>query len=152
MKRFLARVLAVFFLCCTSAVNGAEKPQAEDILARLKPSHSRLLATEADFARLIKQTASGSPAKWPAHIKASADDLLKLAPSEYVIPDGKRLLATSRQVLNRTLTLGLACRLTHDKRYAERLWKELDAAVRFKDWNPSHYLGTAEMTALRHRI
>ena len=147
MKRFFARVLAVFFLCCACAVNAAEKPKAEEVLARLKPSHPRLLATEADFARLIKQTASGSPAQWLARIKASADALLKLAPSEYVIPDGKRLLATSRQVLNRTLTLGMACRLTHDQRYAERLWKELDAAARFKDWNPSHYLDTAEMTA-----
>lgn len=67
--------------------------------------------------------------------------------SEYEIPDGKRLLATSRQVLDRSLTLGLVFHLTGDERYASRLWRELEAAADFKDWNPSHFLDTAEMTA-----
>jgi hypothetical protein len=34
-----------------------------------------------------------------------------------------------------------------DKRsYAERMWRELATAAAFKDWNPSHFLDTAEMT------
>jgi hypothetical protein len=37
-------------------------------------------------------------------------------------------------------------RLTGDERYAERLWTEVDAASRFPDWNPAHFLDTAEMT------
>ena len=42
--------------------------------------------------------------------------------------------------------LGLVYRLTGDPRYADRLWQELDTVTQFKDWNPSHFLDTAEMT------
>jgi hypothetical protein len=30
--------------------------------------------------------------------------------------------------------------------YVDRVWTEVDAACQFKDWNPSHFLDTAEMT------
>ncbi len=146
-RSIFLRGISLAALWCSFTANAANNPKASEILSHLKPSHPRLLATDADFARLKMQTSHGEAAKWFAQIKRSADALLKAAPSEYVIPDGKRLLATSRQVLNRTLTLGLTFRLTKDKRYAERLWKELNAAARFKDWNPSHFLDTAEMTA-----
>ena len=85
--------------------------------------------------------------KWVAEIRKSADKLLGAKPSEYVIPDGKRLLATSRQVFDRATTLAMAFRLSGDARYRDRLWLELNAAAKFKDWNPSHFLDTAEMTA-----
>ena len=65
---------------------------------------------------------------------------------EYKIPDGKRLLAVSRAAKDRVLLLGLIYRLTGDERFANRLWKELDTVTHFKDWNPSHFLDTAEMT------
>ena len=37
-------------------------------------------------------------------------------------------------------------RLDGDQRYAERAWQELAAAANFPDWNPRHFLDTAEMT------
>jgi hypothetical protein len=49
-------------------------------------------------------------------------------------------------VLHRVQTLALFYRLEGNPRYAERAWTELDAAARFKDWNPRHFLDTAEMT------
>ena len=122
------------------------RPAAQEIIVKIKPAHPRLLATAADFDHLKTVVANGEAAKFMAVIQHNADDLLKAAPSKYEIPDGKRLLATSRRVLDRTLTLGLVFRTTGDKRHAERLWKELDAAAHFKDWNPSHFLDTAEMT------
>lgn len=122
-------------------------PDAKAILTRLKPRHPRLLATMEDFARLREQASSGGVAQWLAKLRREADDLLKAEPSKYEIPDGKRLLATSRRVLDRTLTLALLFRLQGDARHAQRLWMELSAAARFKDWNPSHFLDTAEMTA-----
>lgn len=121
--------------------------QESGLLKNLRPSHPRLLATAEDFSSLRTLTSSGKAAEWKSHIRREAEKLLKAEPSKYEIPDGKRLLATSRRVLNRTLTLGLTFRLTDDRRFADRLWRELDAAARFKDWNPSHFLDTAEMTA-----
>lgn len=140
--------LAFFFLTSTLALAAEPKtPDAEAILSRLKPQHPRLLATAEDFARLREQANAGEAANWLAQLRREADGLLKAPPSKYEIPDGKRLLATSRRVLDRTLTLGLVFRLQGDARHAQRLWSELEAASRFKDWNPSHFLDTAEMTA-----
>lgn len=117
------------------------------LLASLKPGHPRILATAADFQSLKKLASAGRGAEWFQHLQRDADKLLKASPSTYEIPDGKRLLATSRRVLDRALTLGIVFRLTGDRRYAGRLWQELETAAKFKDWNPSHFLDTAEMTA-----
>jgi hypothetical protein len=43
-------------------------------------------------------------------------------------------------------TLALLYRLDGKKQYLERALRELRAAADFKDWNPSHFLDTAEMT------
>src|SRR6185369_15727008 len=48
--------------------------------------------------------------------------------------------------LNRIYTLALLYRLEGNQQYAERAWQELRAAADFKDWNPRHFLDTAEMT------
>ena len=99
-------------------------------VARVHAEHPRILARADDFARL-SETGKSSPrvGKWTAAVRATADEVLKAAPSKYEIPDGKRLLATSRRVLDRTLALGLTFRLTNDERYAERLWREIEAAA-----------------------
>ena len=49
-------------------------------------------------------------------------------------------------MLHRVYTLALLYRLDGDQRYAERAWQELEAAAQFQDWNPRHFLDTAEMT------
>ena len=57
------------------------------------------------------------------------------------------MLETSRTTLKRVLYLALAHRLTGRQRYTQRAQEEMLAAVRFEDWNPSHFLDVAEMTA-----
>jgi hypothetical protein len=122
-------------------------PSATNIVARLHPEHPRLLATKEDFAELRKRIASDPQLQsWHAKLRAQGQELLTAAPSRYEIPDGLRLLATSRQVMNRVYTLALLCQVDGDQRYAERAWQELAAAANFKDWNPRHFLDTAEMT------
>ncbi len=122
-------------------------PPAAEILSHLKKEHPRLLATTNDFARLKEQIASTSQLqKWQEKLRAQGEEILKAPPSKYEIPDGLRLLATSRQVLFRIYTLGLLYRLDPQSKYAERAWQELDAAANFRDWNPRHFLDTAEMT------
>jgi hypothetical protein len=37
-------------------------------------------------------------------------------------------------------------RLDGNNRWVERAWQELEAAANFPDWNPRHFLDTAEMT------
>jgi hypothetical protein len=42
--------------------------------------------------------------------------------------------------------LAMAYNIFGDEIYAERCYAELEAACNFKDWNPSHFLDTAEMS------
>lgn len=116
------------------------------IEGHLLPSHPRLYLTPAEVAR-IQSDIKNHPIARTSYDKmmVKADGMLKQEPSKYEIPDGLRLLSTSRRVLDRTLVLGLAFHLTGDGKYKERLWKELEAAAAFQDWNNRHYLDTAEM-------
>ena len=111
-------------------------------------SRPRILATQSDFERAERLVETdGTVQSWFAAVESTADELLETPPREHDIPDGRRLLGASRSVLKRVLTLGVAYRLTGRVSYAERLWRELDTAANFPDWNPSHFLDTAEMTA-----
>src|ERR1039458_871695 len=122
-------------------------PTATNILSRLNRAHPRLLATTEDFAQLKTRVASDSQLQsWHTSLRSQAQEILSASPSRYEIPDGLRLLATSRRVVNRVYTLALLYRLDGDKQYAERAWQELAAAASFPDWNPRHFLDTAEMT------
>ena len=60
--------------------------------------------------------------------------------------EGRRLLAVSQRTLARIVALSMAYRLTGDARYATRAIDEAETVCGFKDWNPQHFLDTAEMT------
>jgi len=122
-------------------------PAPADILKTLRAGHPRLFAAKADFAAL-KQRIPSDPrlSQWHARVLEDGTRMLSQAPSKYEIPDGLRLLATSRRVLGRMQTLGLLYQLDGDKRWPERAWTELEAAANFQDWNPRHFIDTAEMT------
>ncbi len=122
-------------------------PSPDEPLKTLRLEHPRLFATAADWERLKKEI-PGRPelGKWHRDLLRRADDLLTRPAETYRIPDGKRLLSVSRSVLSRTKILAYAFRMTGDVRYRERLWTELDAVGSFPDWNPKHFLDTAEMT------
>jgi len=120
---------------------------ATAFLKALTKSHPRLLVSNEDFDQLKARTVSDPKLQsWRVGLKAQAEELLGAAPSKYEIPDGLRLLATSRRILDRVYTLAMIFRLEGDPRFAQRAWQELAAAEAFPDWNPRHFLDTAEMT------
>lgn len=122
-------------------------PRKAEILASLRKEHPRLIATPRDFERLTRQVRDDAVLKpWHERLQERAQRILKDPPSRYEIPDGLRLLSTSRRVLDRVYTLALLYRIDGDQRYVERAWQELQAAANFPDWNPRHFLDTAEMT------
>jgi hypothetical protein len=59
---------------------------------------------------------------------------------------GPRLLHVSRSCLHRIYALGLAWRWTGDEKYAKKAVENLLTVCAFDDWNPSHFLDTAEMS------
>ena len=75
-----------------------------------------------------------------------AERQLATKPVERVLV-GRRLLDKSRTALSRMMHLGLAWRLTGEKKYLERARAELLAVAAFADWNPKHFLDVGEMTA-----
>lgn len=129
------------------AIANISIPAPAEIIATLRPGHPRLLARAQDFRDLKARIATDAQLKaWHESLRKNAGQILSAPPSKYEIPDGLRLLSTSRRVVDRMQTLGLAYQLDGDKRYVERAWRELEAAANFPDWNPRHFLDTAEMT------
>lgn len=121
-------------------------PSPEEILKRLRRVHPRLLM---DAAKLdgLRQRVQTDPAftAWDKRIQAEAQKLLTAPLPQHVLPDGKRLLATSRRTIDRMYTLVFAYRLHGERRCLDRLWKELETVAAFSDFNPKHFLDTAEM-------
>ncbi len=137
----LALILALP-LATPTAVAASREP-----LSGLQPKHPRLLFTPADQRRtektaktdrLLRQLISAN--------QRTATAMLTQPKVRYEIPDGKRLLAQSRKCLYRVMTMALAYRLSGDRRFADAAIAEMETAAGFKDWNPSHFLDTAEMT------
>jgi len=123
-----------------------QEPPREAFLRDLRQGHPRLILLDEDLPRIRKLIADDPRcALWYAKIKADADNLAKQPPRKHELPDGRRLLSISRSVLDRMYTWGLVYRLDHDRKYLDRAWLELQAVLAFPDWNPSHWLDTAEM-------
>ncbi len=59
---------------------------------------------------------------------------------------GRRLLATSREMLWRVNMLGVVYRMEKDPKVLQRINDEVVAVCNFTDWNPSHFLDVAEMS------
>ncbi len=148
------RVLLVFGVAVSLAVGmltPVSAASAVDVASvsagEVTSAHPRLLADDARFAALRSQVKSDAfSVKTYTAILASADALLTKPTLTYSSSDGVRILDTSREMVERAYNLGLAWQVTKDAKYAERLWKDLDAVTRFTDWNPNHFLDTAEMT------
>jgi len=99
--------------------------------------------------RKVKERIKSDPLMETIHgvLIERATEMLDERSCQYLIPDGRRLLGESRRALRHILYCGMAWRTTGDPRFRERAIRELDAAASLKDWNPSHFLDTAEMAA-----
>ncbi|MDP6040752.1 MAG: heparinase II/III family protein [Candidatus Latescibacteria bacterium] len=119
----------------------------ETLLDSLYPDHPRLILKNDRFEAL-KQNAESDEIlqRFVDETIRHADNALEKSILEYRIPDGLRLLGTSRDCMNRVYALGLAWRWTGEQKYADNLIENLRAVCAFPDWNPRHFLDTAEMT------
>ncbi len=122
-------------------------PGGDSLLASLHKEHPRILATAEDFRRVAEERRQDPYVREAfERLYARGTRILDEPVCQYVIPDGLRLLATSRKVVDRVSTLGFLYRITKERRFAERAWQDLYAASRFPDWNPKHFLDVGEMT------
>ena len=122
-------------------------PPLPGLLSSLRPAHPRLLVTTDTWERLRARRAED--ALLDAFLRrgeTEARAILMTPPVTYE-KKGVRLLEVSRKVLRRVLLLAIHFHLTGDRALAARAEQEMLAAAAFKDWNPDHFLDTAEMTA-----
>lgn len=77
-------------------------------------------------------------------IMSEAESTLRKPCQERSDTDG-HILARVRNVEKMVLSLSYAYRMTGDKRFADRAVQEIVNACGYRDWDPAHYLDTAEM-------
>lgn len=146
---FVAWVILCSLSFCVCAAE--EVAQTLDF-SRLKAAHPRILVDETREATIRALLVEDMLLqKIRSDVEAEAKKLLNdTSLTEYIII-GPRLLQQSRKCLHRIMTLGTMYRLAEsdDEKalYKERIMREVRSVASFPDWNPSHFLDTAEMTA-----
>ena len=122
------------------------QPAREQPLKSLHPGHPRLFVRDDEVACLRDVIKSDARMKrWAEAVRADAERMLGAKPVEHKLV-GPRLLAQSRLALQRISTLAGMYLIDRDERFAERAKREMLVVAGFPDWNPSHFLDTAEMT------
>lgn len=148
MVRLVTCICISIMIAFSVKAGDMQESDRTDVLKTLRRDHPRLLADPARFKRIRQLVQSDPVAKeWFAEIVKQADKMMGEPVVEHDIPDGRRLLAVSRRVVERIFALGMVWQVNGEVKYLDRAWQELSAAASFPDWNPSHFLDTAEMTA-----
>ena len=136
--------LLIAVICWKGAVNATEAIP-DQVLDSLVSEHPRLMLKE-DALRDLKEQSKNDEVlqRFVREVIQRADDLLN-EPELLYEKDGPRLLRISKACVDRIYDLGIAWRWTGDEKYAEKIKENLLAVCSFPDWNPSHFLDTAEM-------
>lgn len=131
----------------TRPVTPPAAPSRPGVLATLRTSHPRLLVLDADLPAVQRRLAAEVHLRgWHDRLRQQARQML----DEPVVahrPSGSGLLAESRAALHRITTLAGIFLIDGDQRALARAKAEMRAVAAFPDWNPSHFLDVAEMTA-----
>ncbi|WP_199103128.1 heparinase II/III family protein [Aquitalea sp. ASV11] len=131
---------------CTPAAHAFDTPASSTNAATL-PDHPRLIATARDWQHLAARRAGDADLdNYVTLLLERARKDLTLMPVERTLV-GRRLLATSREFIRRSLLWSFAYRVTRERVFLDRARREMLAVAAFSDWHPDHYLDVAEMTA-----
>ncbi len=140
--------------------NIIETPVADemrDIYNIKKSSHPRLVANNTDFLRISSLSETDETiGAWKSSIIDEADRIADVSISDstlddYYLEHSDSMLDTSRNALRMVQTLGIAHKLSglEISKYSQKAELILKTVSEYPDWNPSHFLDTAEMmTAL----
>ncbi|MGB3780885.1 MAG: heparinase II/III family protein [Tunicatimonas sp.] len=153
----LISLLVSTLLACFYPIPAPATPPADDppklenpmdvayLKKNLRKSSPRLILTPATEKQLKKKLKTDPVVQnMYAAIRLNAQQI-QTEPLLERVMEGRRLLATSREMLRRVNVLGMVHRIDGDQAALDRLNDELLAVCAFSDWNPSHYLDVAEM-------
>lgn len=122
-------------------------PNVQNIKQSLNNQHPRIIANKSDFDRIKLLIKTDSDAiNWFNTLKKQTDIILKQPVVKYQRPDGLRLVTTSTDYIEQ---LSFMYRITGDKKYADRAWKELqNICVNYPNWNDKgQFLDTAAIAS-----
>jgi hypothetical protein len=130
-------------VACLTALGQTADPGP---LETLRPAHPRLILPDADLDRIRLLIRDHSLARrvW-SDLEKECDRLLSTPPVEYKFA-GPRLQLQTRRAIDRITALSLVYRISKRDPWLRRAVMELNAAASFRDWNPSRFVETAEMT------
>lgn len=131
----------------TSALARLVPLRQPPVLATLRSGHPRLLVLDDELTRVRALLAADARVReWRERLVTRAARMRDEPVVERRLV-GPRLLAQSREALGRISTLAGLYRLEGDPALLARAKSEMRAAAAMSDWNPSHFLDVAEMTA-----
>jgi hypothetical protein len=144
--RLAVLAIIVSFPYLTSAAAEQAPASPSNVLKTLDKSHPRLMLKDKDLERLKElYTEDKVLQKCVKDVLEEADDCAGKSMLTYR-KIGPRLLSVSRECLHRIYVLGLAYRWTGEEKYAGKAVDNMLTVCAFNDWNPSHFLDTAEMS------
>jgi hypothetical protein len=146
-RRDTLRQLAVASAACIGGYAQTEQHTATtpEPLQQLRPAHPRLVLLDTDFDRIRILTRENPTAKRIyADLEKECDRLLSIPPVEYKLI-GPRLQIQTRHAIDRITSLALMYRLSGRDPWLRRAMLEMNAVAAFKDWNPQHFVDTAEI-------
>jgi len=144
VKTFRWGIVLVWSCLAAGAADFAVEPS--EVLKTLDARHPRLMLKDEQLEELKRRYAADKVLqKCIRDVIERADGYMKKPMLTYR-KIGPRLLHVSRECLNRVYALALAYRWTGQESYARKAVENMLAVCAFKDWNPSHFLDTAEMS------
>ncbi len=144
MTNSIPRTLRCILLCTFAILTLCNPAEAK---TPWQKQHPRLLfskSEEKDIKRLIKQ--DNGAAELALFLKHRADSIINLPQIPYGLDKYGAILHTSRAYVDRLGVMALAYRMYGDEKYLKAAEHAMIWVCNFKDWNPAHYLDTAEMT------
>lgn len=139
----LSSMFMLFSSCHADSIKNEENVPKVKINSIELKDHPRLLFTASEESHVKDLLKNNTQVKeMSAVLTKEATRLLTIDE----IPSSKNDLSSKREYVYRMITLSLAYRLYGDAKYLNRVNQMLLWVCSWPDWNPAHYLDTAEMT------
>lgn len=124
-----------------------DNPISVQYLAKHLKNKSPKLILTPDIEKRLRQKLKSDPLvqSFYRYLEKEARSILNEPLLERKL-EGFRLLAVSRELIERMGVLCMIYRIDKDPAILARIDSELKAVCNFKDWNPQHYLDVAEMS------
>lgn len=129
-----------------------ERPNGDELYEAMqacsKGEYPRTLVKKSDLPELRQRIAEDSELSEALRIlRIKCDGYINAQVVPYSLPDDLRLFEAANEVSVRLRNLGVAYLVTEEKKYAERMWLELQNAVLdWPDWNVNkHFLDSGRL-------